>query len=71
MFENEYEFVKHYIDTSGVNECTAIDMACDIDINGFPYFKVVDAVNEYLDSLKVDESDREEFLVTLEEYYCK
>lgn len=32
MFENEYEFVKHYLDANGVNTNTAMDMACDIDI---------------------------------------
>lgn len=71
MFENEYEFVKSYFDKWGINIDAAVAIGSSIDHYGFPYFKVVDAVNEHLDSLKVDEEDREEFLVTLEEYYFK
>lgn len=69
MFENEYEFVKHYIDNYGVNESNAVDMACDIDINYLSYEKVYEEANDYMHSLGVDERDIEDFLVTLEEYY--
>lgn len=69
MFKDEYEFVKHYIDTSGVNSYTAIDIACDIDINYLSYTEVYNKAKEYITALGVDEEDREEFLLTLEEYY--
>lgn len=71
MFENEYEFVKSYIDGNGVNTYTAVDMASDIDFNYLSYGKVYEEAREYMVQLGVDEDDMEEFLITLEEYYCK
>ena len=71
MFENEYEFVKSYIDSNGVNESTAIDMALDIDFNYLSYDNVYEEAKKYLSQLDLDEDDIEEFLVTLKEYYDK
>lgn len=71
MFENEYEFVKSYIDSNGVNISTAVDMAYDIDFNYLSYDNVYEEVKKYMSQLDLDEDDIEEFLVTLKEYYDK
>lgn len=71
MFENEYEFVKSYIDSNGVNTSTAVDMACDIDFNYLSYDNVYEEAKKYMSQLDLDEDDIEEFLVTLKEYYDK
>lgn len=62
MFENEYEFVKSYIDDKGVNECTVSEIIRDNNLLGFDWDKVIKASIKYLGSLNLSDDVKEDFL---------